>query len=97
MRALDRHVLCSKNTITRRIVTTQKAAGSMGLLTIAATAARLACSDMHIYRLIAAGQLDAVDIAQPGARKSKTRVTDASVSRYIESRTRRVGTPRPAA
>lgn len=68
-----------------------------GLLTIAATATRLACSDMHVYRLIAAGELDAVDIAQPGARKSKTRVTDASVSRYIQSRTRRAGTPRPAA
>ena len=78
----------------------QKMPSGSGLLTIAATATRLACSDMHVYRLIAAGELDAVDIAQPGAKRSKTRVTDVSISRYIDSRTRRAGRsarPRPAA
>jgi len=34
------------------------------LLTIADTAARLGCSEMHVYRLIAAGELDPVDIAR---------------------------------
>ena len=32
------------------------------------------CSEMHVYRLIAAGELRAVDIATPGAGRSKTRV-----------------------
>jgi excisionase family DNA binding protein len=68
------------------------------LLTIAAAAARLGCSDMHIYRLIAAGELDAVDISQPGARKAKTRVSEANLASYIKARTRRAipsspGTP----
>ena len=38
------------------------------LLTPGAAAVRLGCSDDHIYRLIAAGELEAVDIAQPGAQ-----------------------------
>jgi excisionase family DNA binding protein len=68
------------------------------LLTIAAAAARLGCSDMHIYRLIAAGELDAVDISQPGAKRAKTRVSELNLSSYIEARTRRAapastGTP----
>ena len=59
------------------------------LLTIPITAARLGCSDMHVYRLIAAGQLRAVDIAGPGARRSKTRIRTDDLAAYIESRTRR--------
>ena len=59
------------------------------LLTIAAAAVRLGCSDDHIYRLIAAGELDAVDIAQPGAKRPKTRVSEADLGSYIRSRTRR--------
>lgn len=43
---------------------------------------------MHVYRLIAAGELRVVDIAQPGARKSKTRVRSDDLDDYIESRTR---------
>jgi excisionase family DNA binding protein len=79
---------------------TTRPAPSTGLLTIAAAAARLGCSDMHIYRLIAAGELDAVDISQPGARKSKTRVREDNLAAYIAGRTRRAGNragPRPAA
>ena len=77
---------------------TKRSASAMSLLTIAAAAARLGCSDMHVYRLIAAGELDAVDIAQPGARRSKTRVRSDAVDAYIESRTRRVRRePTPAA
>jgi excisionase family DNA binding protein len=67
---------------------------ALDLLTITVAAARLGCSDMHVYRLIAAGALGAVDIAQPGARRSKTRVRSDEVDAYIEARTRRV---RPAA
>lgn len=75
-----------------------KNAAPMNLLTISAAAARLGCSDMHVYRLIAAGELDAVDIAQPGARRSKTRVRSDGVDSYIKARTRRVRPqPSPAA
>jgi excisionase family DNA binding protein len=61
------------------------------LLAIPATADRLGCSENHIYRLIAAGELDAIDIAQPGARKAKTRVSEANLDAYIAARTRRTG------
>jgi excisionase family DNA binding protein len=60
----------------------------MSLLTIAATAARLGCSDMHVYRLIAGGEFPAVDIAQAGARRSKTRVRSDHVDAYIDRKTR---------
>jgi hypothetical protein len=43
---------------------------------------------MHIYRLIEAGELPAVDIAQPGARRSKTRVRVDHVDEYVERKTR---------
>ncbi len=82
-------------------MTTQRGRGggsSPSLLPIVTTAARLGCSDMHVYRLIAAGQLEAVDIAQPGSRRSKTRVRSDSVDAYIESHTRRARPkPTPAA
>jgi len=58
------------------------------LLTIADTAARLGCSEMHVYRLIAAGELDPVDIAQPRARKPKTRISESDLARYIQAKTR---------
>lgn len=66
------------------------------LLTIAEASARLGCSDMHVYRLVAAGELAAVDIAQPGARRSKTRIRSDQVAAYIDSRTRRAPRPRSA-
>ena len=69
----------------------------VALLTIIATAVRLGCSDDHVYRLISTGELEAVDIAQPGARRSKTRVRSDDLEAYIESRTRRAGPPIPAA
>lgn len=68
--------------------TTGQHAEGMTLLTIPAAAERIDCSDMHVYRLLAAGELRAVDIAQPGARKSKTRVRSDDLDAYIEARTR---------
>lgn len=61
---------------------------AVDLLTIPATADRLECSDMHVYRIIAAGQLRAVDIAAPGSRRTKTRVRSDDLAAYIEARTR---------
>lgn len=58
------------------------------LLTIPQTKDRLGCSEMHVYRLIASGDLRAVDIAQPGSRKPKTRVRDDDLAAYINARTR---------
>lgn len=48
----------------------------------------LECSDMHVYRLIANGELRAVDIANPGAGRSKTRVRSDDLADYIERKTR---------
>jgi excisionase family DNA binding protein len=56
---------------------------------VTAAAEILDCSDMHVYRLIAAGELPAVDIATPGAGRSKTRIRSDDLADYIRRRTRR--------
>lgn len=61
---------------------------SVTLLTIGDAAARLGCSDTHIYRLLHAGDLRAVDIAGPGARRTKTRVRSDDLAAYVEQQTR---------
>lgn len=59
------------------------------LYTIPETAERLGnCSEMHVYRQIAAGELRAVDIASPGAGRPKTRVRSDDLADYIERKTR---------
>lgn len=58
------------------------------LLTIPETASRLGCCDNHVYRLIAAGALRAVDIAQPGSRRAKTRVREDDLAAFIDGHTR---------
>jgi excisionase family DNA binding protein len=55
---------------------------------VSEAATRLGCSDDHVYRLIAIGQLDSVDIAQPGAQRSKTRVPDSGIDDYIKRKSR---------
>jgi excisionase family DNA binding protein len=75
------------------------AASGLSLLTPAEAAGRIGASEMHIYRLIADGELRAVDIAQRGSKRSKTRVRSDDIDQYIEARTRSTGDcdPRPAA
>ena len=68
-----------------------EAAASVRLHTIPGAAGLLDCSEMHVYRLIAAGVLPAVDIAVPGARRSKTRVRDDALRAYIDAGTRQAG------
>jgi excisionase family DNA binding protein len=48
----------------------------------------LECSENHVRRLIASGALPAVDIAQPGSRRPKTRIRDADLAAYIDASTR---------
>jgi hypothetical protein len=43
---------------------------------------------MHIYRLIAAGELRAVDIATPSAGRTKTRIRGDDLADYIDRKTR---------
>lgn len=45
-------------------------------------------SDMHVYRLIAAGELRTVDIATPGAGRAKTRIRSDDLADYIDRNTR---------
>ena len=61
------------------------------LFSVPAAAARLECSEMHIYRLVSTGELRAVDISRRGAGKSKTRIRSDDLEAYIEARTRRAG------
>ncbi|MBX6385245.1 MAG: helix-turn-helix domain-containing protein [Microbispora sp.] len=58
------------------------------LFTVPEAAEYLRTSENHVYRLIAAGVLDAIDVSQPGARKPKTRVTEEDMRAYLASRTR---------
>ena len=67
------------------------------LLTPAEAATRIGASEMHVRRLIADGELDAVDIAQQGSRKPKTRIRSDDIDAFIKARTRKTGSPRPAA
>jgi excisionase family DNA binding protein len=57
------------------------------LYTIPDTAEYLGCSQMHVYRLIAAGELRAVDTSMPGARRSKTRIRGDDLAAYVERQT----------
>jgi excisionase family DNA binding protein len=61
---------------------------SVTLHPVTETAEILNCSEMHVYRLIAAGELAAVDIATPGAGRSKTRVRSDDLAGYIDRNTR---------
>ncbi len=63
--------------------------GELRLYTIPETADLLGgVSEMHVYRLIAAGVLDVVDIAMPGSRRSKSRIRSDHLADYIKSQTR---------
>jgi hypothetical protein len=64
-------------------------ARSVRLLTPAEVGACLRSSDDHAYRLIATGQLPAVDISLPGSKRPKTRVREDDLAAYIERQTRK--------
>jgi excisionase family DNA binding protein len=55
--------------------------------TVKETAAYLGCSDMHVYRLIAAGELRPVDIAGPAAKRPKIRIRSDDLAGYIDRKT----------
>ena len=61
---------------------------STQLLTIPQAADRLEIAPNTVYRLIASGDLRAVDMAVSGTRKSKTRVREDDLDAFIEGRTR---------
>ena len=56
---------------------------SSRLLSMPEVAERIGCCRDHVYTLIAAGHLAVVDIARPGAKKTKHRVTEDSLLAYI--------------
>jgi excisionase family DNA binding protein len=59
-------------------------ASTVQLLTIPEAGERLRCSESHVYRLIAVGKIRAIDVAQPGSRKPKTRVSESDLAAYIK-------------
>lgn len=58
------------------------------LNTIPEAAERLKCSRVTVYKYIAAGDLESCDIAPTGSRRSKTRVSDEAIAKFIKARTR---------
>jgi excisionase family DNA binding protein len=72
-----------------RVSKRQQAHLAVVLHTVPQTAQRLGCSEMHVYRLAAAGELAVVDIAPPTSKRSKTRIRSDDLAEYIERRTRR--------
>jgi len=61
----------------------------MRLHTINEAAALLRVSRATVYRLIATGDLESVDVAPTGSRSPKTRVSADAIARFIEARTRK--------
>lgn len=67
----------------------QQARQAVKLHTIPETARNyLGCSENHVYRLIAAGALDVVDIAPPGSERTKMRIRDDDLADYINGQSR---------
>ena len=66
----------------------KRAAEVVELFTIEEAAKRQKCIEMHVYWQIARGDLRAVDIASPGAGRSKTRVRSDDLADYIDRKTR---------
>lgn len=58
------------------------------LYSVTRAAEILDCSDMHVYRQIAAGELRAADIGSPGSGRPKTRIRSDDLADYIDRKTR---------
>jgi excisionase family DNA binding protein len=58
-------------------------AASERLYSVIQAADLLSCSKPHVYRLIATGELPAIDIATPGAGMSKTRIRESDLHAYF--------------
>jgi excisionase family DNA binding protein len=58
------------------------------LYSVTQVAEILDCSDMQVYRLIAAGELRAADIGTPGSGRPKSRIRSDDLADYIDRKTR---------
>jgi excisionase family DNA binding protein len=58
------------------------------LYSVTQVAEILDCSDMHVYRLIAAGELRAADIGTPGSGRPNSRIRSDDLADYIDRNTR---------
>lgn len=59
------------------------------VLTIPEAARFLRCSEMHVYRLIAAGDLEITDISVSGSPSTKSRVRADSIADFLNRRTQK--------
>ena len=64
---------------------------SIVVLKIPEVAQILGCSDRHVYRLIEADALPAVDISPPGSQRSRTRIRFTDLQDYITRNTNTQG------
>jgi excisionase family DNA binding protein len=71
--------------MTRRTATAS-APASQGtlLLTIPEAAAELRIGKVKVYELISDGELDAIDIARPGSKRTHLRVPRTSLDAYVK-------------
>ncbi len=53
------------------------------LLTPKAAALQIGCSEKHVRRLIAAGELATRDISRASSRSTKTRIPSGSLAEYM--------------
>lgn len=61
---------------------------SIRLYTVPQAAEQLQVGDNTVYRLIASGALSAVDVRPVGSKRSKTRVSEDAIAKFIAARTR---------
>ena len=62
-------------------------ADELALLTPRQAAGMLDCSPNGVYRLIAGGELQAVNIAPAGSQRPKTRIRRSDLKAFIDART----------
>jgi excisionase family DNA binding protein len=68
-------------------MSTQPGPGIQRLLTMKQVCEILGCSQMHLVRLVKAGEITVIDIATPGAGRAKNRVSSEELARYVAKST----------
>lgn len=56
------------------------------MLTVKEAAKRLGAGVLVVYRRIWSGEIEAIDISRPGAKRMAYRVPESAIDRYIKAR-----------
>ena len=82
--------MSTKTNAIEQLLELLKAEDDSLLLTIPQAADKLEIAPNTVYKLIASGDLRAVDMTVPGAKRPKTRIRRDDLEAFIEARTREV-------